>query len=342
MARIRAIDRFSAVKIDLDGLFERQHGLATRRQLIAAGVDDEAIRCALRSAKWQRVLPGMYASQSGQLTLEQRRVAAVLYTSPQAQLTGISGLLWHGFRQLPADPLIHVLVPHTTRRTSRGFVRVQRTLHLDLAPRQADGYAVCSVARAVADACRGLSDLRAVRTTVAEAVQRGLTTIDALQDELDRAGSNRTALFRRALREIESGARSAPEIDLQETLRPSTILPSICWNPQLKAHDGTPLPSPDGWLPDAGIALEVDSREYHLSPEDWQRTMRRHNVLTAHGALVLHFTPSEVRGRRRAVRGMVERAYQERSATGARTAIRLAAASPTTGAVPRAGGPRQT
>jgi very-short-patch-repair endonuclease len=51
----------------------------------------------------------------------------------------------------------------------------------------------------------------------------------------------------------------------------------------------------DGWWPEAGVAAEVDSREYHYSAEDWQRTMRRHDRLVAHGVLLLHFTLRQIR-----------------------------------------------
>lgn len=185
---------------------------------------------------------------------------------------------------------------------------------------------MCSVARAVADACRGLSDLRAVRAIVAEAVQRGLAPVGLLEQELGLAGTHRTALLRQALREIATGARSAPEVDFQQIFTPGDWLPQIIWNPQLEALDGTVLPSPDGWIPEVGIALEVDSREYHLSPEGWERTMRRHNLLASHGALVLHFTPSEARHRKRHVRATVERACAKRLADGATAAIRVRSA----------------
>jgi len=52
---------------------------------------------------------------------------------------------------------------------------------------------------------------------------------------------------------------------------------------------------PDAWWPDFGVAVEMDSREWHLSPEDWERTMRRHARLTALGILVLHFSPRQIR-----------------------------------------------
>ena len=51
----------------------------------------------------------------------------------------------------------------------------------------------------------------------------------------------------------------------------------------------------DAWWPAAGVAGEVDSREWHLSPEDWQKTLSRHARMTALGLLVLHFTPGQIR-----------------------------------------------
>jgi very-short-patch-repair endonuclease len=39
----------------------------------------------------------------------------------------------------------------------------------------------------------------------------------------------------------------------------------------------------------------VDSREWHLSPEDWERTLRRSAALGALGIVVLHFTPGQIR-----------------------------------------------
>jgi very-short-patch-repair endonuclease len=55
------------------------------------------------------------------------------------------------------------------------------------------------------------------------------------------------------------------------------------------------LAVPDAWWPDAGLAAEVDSREWHLSPADWERTMRRHDRMSACGIVVLHFTPRQIR-----------------------------------------------
>jgi very-short-patch-repair endonuclease len=42
--------------------------------------------------------------------------------------------------------------------------------------------------------------------------------------------------------------------------------------------------------PDAGVIVEVESRKHHLGPTDWERDLRRHNRLAAHGKRVLRIT----------------------------------------------------
>jgi hypothetical protein len=323
MGRVSTSRRHREPKLDLDALLNRQRGLATRQQLLAAGMDDEAIRREVHGSRWQRVLPGLIASFTGPLTAEHRMIAAVLYAPDGAQITGVAALRWHGFRHLPQDNTIHLLIPHKSRRTSRDFVQFQRTNRLDRNSRREGGYSICSVARAVADATRLLNHLRPVRAIVAEAVQRRLTTVEALRRELDLAGSHRTRLLRVAVNEIDGGVRSAPEAELVEELDRSAVLPCVLRNPRLADLGGSSLPSPDGWIIESGIAIEVDSREYHLGPEDWQRTMRRHNMLTTAGALVLHFTPSEIRRGRHRVRAIVEKAHLERVRTGTTASVRV-------------------
>ena len=58
------------------------------------------------------------------------------------------------------------------------------------------------------------------------------------------------------------------------------------------------------------MAAEVDSREYHLGPEGWRETMRRHDAMGAHGIVVLHFTPSQIRRTPRMVITTLENAIR--------------------------------
>jgi very-short-patch-repair endonuclease len=82
---------------------------------------------------------------------------------------------------------------------------------------------------------------------------------------------------------------------LAELLRKQhTVVPMPMFNARLYAGQVL-IAVADAWWPEAAVVAEVDSREWHLSPADWERTLRRHARLTAHGILVLHFTPRQIR-----------------------------------------------
>jgi very-short-patch-repair endonuclease len=156
-----------------------------------------------------------------------------------------------------------------------------------------------TVERSIADSARQLTDIADVRAVVAAAVQRGLVLIWQLEAEL-RAGPVRgSGLLRRALTEVAAGARSAAEVDLMTLIKQSK-LPEPLYNPRLYVGDEF-LASPDAWWPRFGVAVEVDSKAWHLSPADWERTLERHARMTAQGILVLHFPPARLRTAKRDV-----------------------------------------
>src|SRR5258706_665050 len=133
----------------LQSLAVRQHNLVTRAQLHTFGIDDMTMYRRVRNGLWQRLLPAVYAIHNGQISEEQRRVAAALYAGMDCQLAGMTALEWYGFRYVPEHDSIYLLAPHRVLRKSTGFVRIQRTHEMD---------DVCSPARAVVDAGRGLRD----------------------------------------------------------------------------------------------------------------------------------------------------------------------------------------
>jgi hypothetical protein len=100
-------------------------------------------------------------------------------------------------------------------------------------------------------------------------------------------------MFRSALAEVADGIRSTAEADLRDLIR-TAPLPMPLFNPSLY-DGGVFLGKPDAWWPDAGVAGEVDSRAWHLSPADWDRTRRRHQLMGAAGIIPLHFSPRELR-----------------------------------------------
>jgi very-short-patch-repair endonuclease len=66
------------------------------------------------------------------------------------------------------------------------------------------------------------------------------------------------------------------------------------FNPRLMLN-GRLLAVPDAWWPEAAVAVEIDSREWHLAPDDWEQTMRRHDRLIAVGIRAIHVSPRQVR-----------------------------------------------
>jgi len=92
---------------------------------------------------------------------------------------------------------------------------------------------------------------------------------------------------------VADGIRSVAEGDLPKLIVKGR-LPAPLYNPRLFAGEEF-IGSPDVWWPDAGVACEVDSREWHLLPADWERTQARHARMSAHGIIVLHYAPRRIR-----------------------------------------------
>src|SRR5688572_18381093 len=84
------ITRTAGPLVDLDQLARSQRGLITRAQVLECGHTDADVRRAIRRRTWQRVLPGLYGTFTGTLTLEQRRHAAYLFGGPQSQIAGVA------------------------------------------------------------------------------------------------------------------------------------------------------------------------------------------------------------------------------------------------------------
>jgi hypothetical protein len=290
----------------LAGLAAKQHGVITRPQALACGMTERVVDYRIRrDGPWRTLLPGVYLTHVGRFTDEEREMAALLYAGAQSVLTGMAALRRHGLSAgQPADRAsqrspVDVLVPLANRRADVGFVRLHRTGRLPA------GFCVVGEARfalpprAVADAVRPMTELADVRAVVAEAVQRGRCSIQHLAEEVAAGPALGSALFRQSLAEVAEGVRSSVEGDLRDLIRWAR-LPTPLYNPRLLV-DGEFLAMPDCWWPESGVAGEADSRSWHFSPDDWEKTLARHARMSAHGIIVLHLTPQRIRSRRREV-----------------------------------------
>ena len=285
-------------RLDRDALIrtlDHQLDVITRRQALDVGLTRHALRHRLRAeGPWQSLLPGLYVAATGTPTVAQQEMAAMLYAGHASVITGLAAACHYRIRG-PSTEFIDVLMPASRRRRDAAFVRLHRTTRMPGRFEQFGPLRYALPARAVADAVRGLDSLRDVRAVVADAVQRGCCKVPRLYDELAAGPAVGSALFREALSDVADGIRSAAEGDLKDLLARSN-LPMPLFNATLFAGN-TFVAKPDAWWPDAGVAVEVDSREWHMSPQDHERTLERQARMGKYGIVVLPFTPKQIRAR---------------------------------------------
>jgi len=240
------------------------------------------------------LLPNVYIAATGSPSRAQQQIAAQLYGGPQSVITGSAAALCHRIRA-PGSDCVDVLVPLGCQRRNSGFAKLHRTSRLPEHVYTFGPIRYALAPRAVADTVRSLTSLRDVRAVIADAVQRQRCDVAELAVELAAGPSAGSALFREALSDVAEGIRSAAEGDLKDLLARSN-LPMPLFNATLLAGS-TFVAKPDAWWPDAGVAVEVDSREWHMSPQDHERTLERQARMGKYGIVVLPFTPKQIRTR---------------------------------------------
>ncbi|MEU0082556.1 hypothetical protein [Streptomyces sp. NPDC006274] len=278
-------------------LARTQDGLATYRQLTTLGCAPSTISDRCRpDGPWRRLLPRVVLLQTGRPSPRQRLHTAVLYAGDHALLTGRAALRLYGVRA--AGPreradTVDVVVSDGRNPRGAGYVRVHRTRR-SLQGRRIEGLPCATPARASADAVPYLADQREVTALLAEVVQQRRCTVPELAEALRAVHRCSDPRVVATMEGLAAGVRSIAESDARAVLRASPIPPPL-WNPLLHLADGTFLACPDAYWPHGGVVLEVDSREWHLNPEGWERTMARRNLMTRHGLRVLSVSPSQLR-----------------------------------------------
>jgi hypothetical protein len=281
----------------LADLLESQYNVISRKQASRYRITEAQLRHRLRpGGPWQKILPGVYSTETGTVTQDQRQMAALLHAGPNAVITGAAAVRRHRLECAGGND-ISVLVPVTSRVKGHGFVRILRTTRPPLSNFSTRKIVFAPLARAVGDATRAMVKPEEVRALVSEAVHKSRDcTIEDLIRELEAGPARGSALFRSALAEISEGIRSEAERDLKFCVDGSE-LPTPMYNPRLYLPDGTFLAMPDAWWPRAGVAGEVDSLSHHTLAKDHAETMARRNRMEAAGLRVLQFLPGDIKPR---------------------------------------------
>jgi hypothetical protein len=289
-----------------------QYNVVARHQALKCGVTPSALRHKLRKGgPWQKILPGVYAANTGTVTPEQREMAALLHAGRTSVITGAAAVRRH---RLPCAGLneIDVLVPVGVRVQSTGFAQIQHTHRMPKDVWSTRGLRFAPAARAVADAAREMTRFEDVQALVCRAVQHGTCTLEDLVEELRTDPTIGSRYFRAALHELSADIRSVAEKDLKNIINGSNIERPLC-NPRLYLFDSGKfrfLGIPDAWWQRAGVAAEVDSRQYHMEAADYAETMARHNHMESVGIHMLHVLPINIRPMRRTILAQIKTAIE--------------------------------
>lgn len=283
-------------------------GIITRRDALGA-MTESALRHRIRpGGPWQVVLPGVYAMFTGPLDQDTRTAAALAYVRQRGMLTSATALRLYGVRYVPRGEAIDVLTSWKAQRHGGDWLHLTRTHRLP-EPRIVEGWPCAPVERAVSDWVRSERRLDSVRAVTASAVQLGRCDIAALRRELEQTARRGSAKLRVALGEVGAGIRSVAEARARSIILTSEILPEPLWNASLFVGSGF-LASPDGYWPEAGLASEVDSIEWHLGAREANATSRRRARMEAAGVRVIANAPSRWRDDAASALRELEAAYE--------------------------------
>jgi hypothetical protein len=299
-------DRCMDIPTELLQLAARQDDLVTRRQALDTGMTDAAIRHLVgKYGGWQRVVSGVYATFTGKLLQRHHIRAALLYTGPEAVLTGSHACRGYAMQYAPESGVPELLVPPHIKRAKISIAKIRRVTSMPTA-RTVHGVPCAPPERAALDAARGAKSLRDARATLCEVVQRGLTTVDRLVDEYNKIDRRGMRHAQRATSDIRAGCRSAPECEARDLMLTSDILPEVCWNQPLPDADDL---VPDAYLKEARLVVEIESMEFHQFGEAPELTERRRARYASLGWRVIPISPRRIREEPQAVLADIEAAF---------------------------------
>ncbi len=262
----------------------RQHGVVTRAQILAAGLDTSSIARRVSDGRLHRLHRGVYAVGHRALTANGHRLAAVLAPGPGAVLSHRSAADAWGLRR-DHRSRFEVITP---RGGGRGLTAVDahRVVLASEDRTTQDAVPMTTVARTVVDLAavvRGdqllgaleraeelrVLDLRAIEAAIRRAPrQRGIAKLRSALDALRPERSfTRSELERRAL----------ALADRYGLRRPAA-------NALVCGHEVDLL-----WR-EQGVIVELDGFAFHRTRAAFERDRRRDAELTAHGYRVLRFT----------------------------------------------------
>lgn len=264
-------------------LAARQHGVVTRRQLLAAGVSPDVLDRRLKARRLVRLHRGVY--RVGPVVAPRApEMAAVLACGDSAVLAhGSAAMLW---RMVPGGrPGDEPEVIHPDGHPCRPGIRVHRlrTLRVDEVT-SLDGIPITTPARTLYDLASTVAP-RELERALAEALALRLTTLSAIRKLLKHHPRGRGTARLRAL--VDAGhpalTRSEAEERMLALVRDARLDPPEV-NVWVAGFEVDFL-----WRRER-LVVEVDGYAFHSSPGAFENDHQRDSTLAAAGLRVTRFT----------------------------------------------------
>ena len=295
------------------GRIRRQYGIISRSQALAAGMTVGQINFRLSSGRWTRVARGVYHHRAVPLTPLSRLLAACIAHRGLASHRSAAAL--HG-----VEGFAHRRPEVAVRRGQKpamGGVTLHESLQLDLAqPMVRNGIPCTGLARTVLDVAAVVSSNRLGRTIDAVLRDRRLRLIDLrwVLDTHCRRGRNGCAALRRALEE-RFGDEPVPLSDWSRMVADVLVAHGLEYPAleyRIHSENGAFVAQVDLAYPSRRLAIELDSRRWHLDYNSFVNDRRRRNQTTIAGWTVLNFTWSDYASRPEELCAVVTTAYNSR------------------------------
>ena len=187
-------------KPNYDSLYEiaeSQSGYFTAPQARMAGISWERLSSNVKNGKYIRIVRGVYRLSHFPGTPYEDYFVAWLRTGPNSTISHESALSIYELTDLlPSE--IHVIVPRTASRRRRGIkLHTNRISPDEITERE--GLPVTTVPRTIADVAKsGLAE-ELIRQAILEAIQRGLTTREALYAQAKQSGGRAKRIISKVL-----------------------------------------------------------------------------------------------------------------------------------------------
>jgi very-short-patch-repair endonuclease len=264
-----------------------QAGVVSRAQAVRCGVTDSALEFRVRSGRWQRVYPGVFATFTGPLPWRARLWAAVLFAGAGAVLSHRTAAELHGLVAQSAGP-VHVSVLHTRRVRAPAGLVVHRVVDPDRLRHPARVPPRTTVTETALDLAHASQTLNEAIGWLLTAVGSRLTTADRIRAALDNRSRMRWRRdLRNALDDAAAGCHSVLEFHYSRSVERAHRLPA-----------GVRQRHRAGWYDDVaypayGVHVELDGRLAHPDAMRF-RDHRRDNAVVVGGGKVLRYGYADV------------------------------------------------